>query len=332
MDFQDDNTEIENEIEVEGEEASLPEPEPEVVPDNQSDDFQADDEEEEKPKGRLPAKKRISQLTREKYRYQDELRREREEKVALTARLSQMEEVINKTYGDKIAMQLEAARKQKVDAINNSDADELIKADEAIARAAYAEEELKREMSQRQYLQQNQQQDYRRQEEQFYQKSPELAEVWRDTNTWFNEDSDDYDPELSEYTRHKDAELANYYRSQGYEQAIGSPAYFQQLDGMVRSAAELKRFQQPRQPEQRKTLSMKKPNTPVSGVRGGGYAPARPGAGLKMSAEQAAIADAFAEAMGKEPGTTRKSYMAQAIKLERDGTNAKHRNNLIGRR
>lgn len=329
MDFQDDIVDVaSDEPEIEIVDDAIPQPE--SIP--EEDEFQKD-EDEEKPKGRLPAKKRIGQLTREKYRYQDELRREREEKAAMSVRLSQMEEVINKTHGDKIAMQLEAARKQKSDAIQNSDADELIKADEAIARAAYAEEELKRDVFQRQYHQQNQYQEQQRQENELYRANPELADAWKDYNSWFNEESEDYDPELSDFTRHKDAELANYYRSQGYGHVIGSPAYFQQLDSMVQQAADLKRFQQPRQADtQRKTLNMKKPNTPVSGVRGGGYTPARPGSPMKMTREQAEVADSFAEAMGMEKGSRYKGYMAQAIKCEREGINAMNRERLAGRK
>jgi len=311
MDFQDDTPfsederdEVVNEEEQqEGdipiddiEDGAEPEPEqPEVV-------------EEEKPKvtGKVPAKTRINQIQREKFQALEQARRLAEENERLKSMVAESSAAATKHYADKVLTQLEQAKKMKLEAIEQGDAQALIEADQALSRATYAEQELQRDYAQRQYESQNYQQQARQQEDSYFQADERVAQQWASANEWFDEGSDNYDAELSSYAQSQSEQLDQQLMNQGRGHVIGSQAYFDEINKRVSQAAQ---FRQTRQPQQRNQLAMKRPNTPVSPARGSTSTTKRPG--TQITREQARMAAKF--------GVSQAEYMKHKIHQDKQG-------------
>lgn len=209
-------------------------------------------DEEEEPKGkarkpRVPAKTRINDLSR---KYHTESRRAEKAEIELAKireeneRLKRLNESQNKSVVNSqesmIASSIMHARQLKAKAIEDGDIEAQVNADEALAVAIADKRQLdavkvhqKLMEEDRQYQEQLEKQRPQNQRTSEYEDeveaTPEAVE-WVATNPWFNESSEDYDPDLHQkafaYAQYLDRD----YLRKGKEDSIGTYEYFDDLN------------------------------------------------------------------------------------------------------
>jgi hypothetical protein len=108
---------------------------------------------------------------------------------------------------------------------------------------------------------------------------------WMSDNTWFNQNSDDFDPEMYEevlgFATAYDKKLAR----TGQTDKIGTKEYFDDINNYVRSE-----FYSDPQPTHSRTLNMKQSNTPVAPVGNGAQRAKSSKSTVSLNSEEKAFA------------------------------------------
>lgn len=140
---------------------------------------------------------------------------------------------------------------------------------------------------------------------------------WMAKNTWFNEGSRDYDPELSSIAKDMSSRMDNELIRRGQGDAIGSPRYLQELDYHLNQVRSQGNRGSNNTQVQNRGLNMKQSRSPVSSVRNSGASSYnynnRSKSQVKLTPEQAE----FARANKFNP----ESYMKRIMALQKKKSN-----------
>ncbi len=267
---------IENQPEIiyEGDEG-YEEPQAEIVAEAE----EPEEIEEEEPKGkkpRIPAKTRINQMSRKVHeesrraeKAEQELNKLREENERLQ-RLSESanKSVLNSQEG-MIDSYIKSAEQIYAKAIEDGDVSGQIEASKAIAAAMAQKNRLdeikfnqKAMDEERQYTETKQKAAPHQEEYQAQEPSPE-AQEWVSSNPWFNENADDFDPDLHQKAFAYAQWLDRDYARKGKDDLIGTHYYFDDLDRYM--SKHIKPIQ-PVSQESKGGLVMNRPKSNVAGV------------------------------------------------------------------
>src|SRR5579872_1089200 len=258
----------------EGEESFSKSLEPEA-----SDDIEEVEEKSDKVKKKISVKTRINQYTR---KYHEELRRaeKAERDLALMQeeheRLKRSFETSNKAVMNSQEGMLDAliqkAKQLKQKAIEDGDVQAQIDADVSLAEAVSDKRALDSvKVSQKIYeeerarmpAQQNVQRQPMAQEPEAY-ATPETEE-WLQENSWFDENSDDFDPDLHEKALRYAQSLDTRYNRRGMSNKVLSQEYFDEIDRYMQKHMTKNTLNQ-NSNQGRGELSMNRPRGSVSGV------------------------------------------------------------------
>lgn len=152
---------------------------------------------------------------------------------------------------------------------------------------------------------------------------PETA-AWISRNSWFQQGSPDFDAELADEARLYARSVERRYAAEGKINAIGSQAYFMEIDRHIRTAYP-DAFDDPA-PRARTVPPMSRDATVAPVVRGGAPAAGAPsGNSVRLSAEQRQFAHSMAaNGAWNKPGGVRPTpaeaeriYAAQILKTQR---------------
>jgi hypothetical protein len=277
---------IQNEPEIVYEDDQVvSEPSPEIVLEDEETeapeehlDEQVEDERQKPRKPRVPAKTRINDLSR---KYHTEARERAKAEEALTKlreendRLKRLSESQNKSVISSQESMIDSsilhAQQLQRKAIEDGDIDAQVNAQAALA-AAYADKrqldafKMQQKLAEedRQYQEERQKQRPSAQHqavEDEVEATPEARE-WVSENQWFDENSDDYDPDLHQKAFSYAQYLDRQYARNGKQDRIGSYEYFDDLDRYM------SRHLQPVTQRQSTQggLVMNRPKAPVAGV------------------------------------------------------------------
>jgi len=225
---------------------------------------------------RISGKKRIGQLTREKYQLLDALRQANEEREALRQQSLYLNSNLGATqnaaltqHQHSIALKAESAKKAKIKAYEEGDIEGQVRADELLAEAK-AEElqantwkiqndaEMKRSEERFQHHQQHYQQHQNFNQPHI---DENLFHDWVDDNDWFNPGSQNYNKQAQHSVISYAKQLDNYLINNGRADKILSPEYFEELDA----------FSNREGYNQRRRLEMRNNRHDIAPVSRGGY-------------------------------------------------------------
>lgn len=323
----------------------------EIIADNSSESIQSDNQNDDKsdsyseqdneeiPKKRKikdPQKTKMNQILRERYQLENERNiiaqeneRLRQEMESLKTINSFSTQAAVTNYETSTIDRLQRAKDMKAQAMEAGDIKEQIEADIAL-NAALAEQERLNVWKENQRLHQQQQQiDYeaynQQQQSQQYaynqnQSNPipndQIADQWYNENDWFNEKSNNYDPDSKEFAitlaDRMDTEL---FRN-GRADAIYSPEYFEYLDMEIDKFKSGHYNDRRRPSSQQRNQSMSTPRSIVSPVSNSGYRTAsnvNNRKQVRLTPEQMDMA----ERMGNIPGVSQSDY-ARAVIADRE--------------
>lgn len=305
-----------------------PEHEESHIDDNHEDSF--DENSEEVPTrqaNRLSGKKRIGQLTREKYQLLDALRQANEEKEALRQQSLYLNSSLGSTqnaaltqHQNSIALKTDNARKAKIKAYEEGDIEAQVKADELLAEAKAEElqanmwkiqndNELKKEQENLKW----QQEQYQQQQQAF--NRPHIDENlfydWVEDNDWFNPQSRNHNPHAHRNVVNYAKQVDDYLIKMGRPDKILSPEYFEELDAFVQREGYNQRANNGRQ------LEMRNNHYDVAPVTRGGYGTTSRGGSRTSSAPLTQEDREMAKAFGVSNETFAK-YKAADIKKQKE--------------
>lgn len=174
------------------------------------------------------------------------LKKLKKDKQDLMARIQELEEHNQKLsdgfkkadtaamehYEKSVKLQLEEAKRLQASAIDEGDAQKQAEAMELIAKAAAdarAIEHYKRQ--QPAVVEKEERQQPNNQNPQPY--NPDISN-WISQNSWFNENSDEYDAEMAEEVKAYDLVLSRQYQRMGKADKVATKDYFKDIDNYVR--------------------------------------------------------------------------------------------------
>jgi vacuolar-type H+-ATPase subunit I/STV1 len=175
-----------------------------------------------------------------------QLKKLKKDKQDLMARIQELEEHNQKLsdgfkradtaamehYEKSVKLQLEEAKRLQASAIEEGDAQKQAEAMELIAKAAAdarAIENYKRQQPEK--VEKEEKQQPNNQNSQPY--NPDISN-WISQNSWFNENSDEYDAEMAEEVKAYDLVLSRQYQRMGKADKIATKDYFKDIDRYVR--------------------------------------------------------------------------------------------------
>lgn len=205
----------------------------------------------EKQKNRVPANKRINALTREKMEaleYAQKLERERDEwrqkATQNEQRASQSDRAAFANYERAVEVSLAAAKRNYSEAAASGDPEKMAEANIELNKWASEKTEIER-FKARQPKQDAQAEQQRgehvpeQQEQRQRQQAPQLApeaQKWATETTWFNPESDEFDPLLHKVAVNYAAVIEAEYIENGRADEIGRSAeYFKEIEDFVQA-------------------------------------------------------------------------------------------------
>lgn len=234
--------------------------------------------EAEKPKKRaprIPAKQRINDLSR---RYYSELRRAEKAEIELAAlreerdRLQKSYEHQNKAVMNSQESMLDAhiqrAKQLKAKAIEDGDVESQLAADEALAVAVSDKRNLDAWKMQQKLYEESQPKERveTRQQRNHVDHAPAEvtpeAEDWLADNAWFDERTDDFDPDLHQKAMSYAQHLESRYQRMGLEHKVMSHEYFDEIDRYMK-----KHLTKKEAPQRQGDLVMNRPRNTVAPVQ-----------------------------------------------------------------
>jgi hypothetical protein len=224
-----------------GEVAAVQDPEPEQ---EETVESEAEEKAPEKKKKHTSLKTQFNKVQREKYQALNEIETLRKENERLQYLASQNAEAAMSHHDQSIELRLKQAKAAKAAAYDSADTEAMIKADEMFAEAMNQKAASDRWKSEQKYLksqqerQQQDQQQYQQQQQQYddYQEPIERsqeADSWLSTNTWFDSNSPDYNPDLAELAQNHSLVLEQKYALLGKADKVYSQEYFDEIDRYV---------------------------------------------------------------------------------------------------
>lgn len=189
-----------------------------------------EDEDKDK-KHRINLGSRLSEVQREKYRLAEELRQTQEELNHARALADASTRTAMQHYDQAVMQRLQAAKEQKLKALESGDINAQTEADVALSLATSEYQNLANLKAQEQVYQQP---HYQQQTPQYQDNTP-VVQDWIAENSWFHPSSEDYDADLAgEVHAYCNAFDNNLYRA-GLGHQIMSPEYFQVLNQHINS-------------------------------------------------------------------------------------------------
>lgn len=220
-----------------GEIAEITEPEPEQQVQEEAAEEEAVPE---KKKKHISLKTKFNEVQREKFRALNEIENLRKENERLQYLATRNAEAAMSQHDQAIELKLQKAKAAKAAAYDAADTAAMIEADEMFAEAINqkaASDRWKVEqnhLKEQQKRQSQQQQQYEQHEDSYPQvERTEEADNWLATNTWFDSNSADYNPQLAELAQNHSLVLEQKYAMLGKEDKIFSQEYFDEIDRYV---------------------------------------------------------------------------------------------------
>lgn len=214
-----------------GTDEELPEPEVEEAAPEEEPEEEVEAEAEPVPKKKPNIGQRLSEVQRERYQALDEVRALREENERLRSLSDASTRTALNHYDQAVLQRLQAAKEQKIKALESGDIHAQTDADVALNMATAEYHDLNNLKAQQQINQENyydQQQQPQQQYDDSY-KEP-IIRQWAAENSWFVPSSEDYDEALAnEVHAYCNAFDNNLYRA-GMAHGIMTPEYFQAVD------------------------------------------------------------------------------------------------------
>ncbi len=235
------------------------------------------------------------------------------------SRLQQIVNISNETnqiYQENLAKRnKEIAQKEYQEALDSGDVQSQIKSQAALARAEYDLMKSEETKIRQQYENYQRQQEYYNQQ-QAQQNQPAQRQVsendmraqqWMNQNTWFLQNSPDFDPDLRRDTDAYINRLEEHLHQIGKPHLIGSHEYLQYVDKFVDKR--LEQLEGYDNQSTRRQIPMKNSRSSVSPVRGGGRS-----SQAKRRGEPSLhpIQEKFMKSMG-----LKEEHMRRAIKEDR---------------
>ena len=196
---------------------------------------------ETKPDDEIKRKKqKIDQLKRDKYRALNRVK-ELEQKVSQLENFSsQSNQAAMIHYDTTVQLRLEKARQKLTQAIEIGDIPSQIEANEEIAEVKADEKYLKSWKAQQEYRAVSQsdksppRSHYDDREQDQGEDLNEDAQQWVSHNSWFNESSLDYDPEMADEVRNYMHALNRRLIRTGQQDKYCTPQYFNEIDNYIK--------------------------------------------------------------------------------------------------
>jgi len=202
-----------------------------------------------------------------------QLKKLKKDKQDLMARIQELEEHNQKLsdgfkkadtaamehYEKSVKLQLEEAKRLQASAIEEGDAQKQAEAMELIAKSAAdarAIEHYKRQQPEKVEKEEKQQQN--NQSQQAY--NPDISD-WVSQNAWFNENSDEYDAEMTEEVKAYDLVLSRQYQRMGKADKTATKDYFKDIDRYVREKFYMEKPEVIEPPVERKPFNKVSPVT-----------------------------------------------------------------------
>ena len=202
-----------------------------------------------------------------------QLKKLKKDKQDLMARIQELEEHNQKLsdgfkkadtaamehYEKSVKLQLEEAKRLQASAIEEGDAQKQAEAMELIAKAAAdarAIEHYKRQQPEK--AEKEEQRQPNNQNPQPY--NADISD-WISQNSWFNENSDEYDAEMAEEVKAYDLVLSRQYQRMGKADKIATKDYFKDIDNYVREKFYMDKSNVIEPPVERKPFSKVSPVT-----------------------------------------------------------------------
>lgn len=256
-----EETQIEQELPIE-EEGEEPEEQPE--PEEEAEPIEASEPPKKKKQN---IGERLSQIQREKYQALDEVRRMREENEQLRQMANTSTQTALNHYDQAVQQRMQAAKEQKIKALESGDIQAQTDADAALSLAAAELYDMNMRKAEYETYKQPQ---YQQQQQPYIppQQDPEVQYKVRrfvDENSWFNPQSDDYDPELASHLNGWCNQFERNMQSAGRGNEIYSDDYMYEVNKAARELYTYKHQQRGGD------LPMKQSRGNVAPVRSSGF-------------------------------------------------------------
>lgn len=294
----------EEQLEVDGEE-----------PEEESEEEQEPEpRQEEKPKKqKTRIGDRLSQVQRERYEAIAEAERLRAENERLRSLANTSTQTALEHYDRSVIQKVQAAKEQKIKALEIGDIHAQAEADIALSMATAEYQQLANMKAQHSYQQNaypgNNQEMYYQQQQNNYPGDPRTIQTWVNDNQWLVPASEEYDDQMAKAVDSYCTEFDNNLYRAGRGHEIMSPEYFQIVDNYVNN------LRSNRHKEVGGDLNMKPSRTVVSSVRGNSRSVGQPQA---VGGSQEARLTREELQMAKNFGLEPKVYLQYKIREEQN--------------
>lgn len=246
------------EIKVESEpEKPLEQPEQQEEPVEDKQESQPEEQQEDKKDERTL--RQLRKLKKDKQDLMARIQALEEHNQKLSEGFKKADTAAMEHYEKSVKLQLEEAKRLQASAIEEGDAQKQAEAMELIAKSAAdarAIEHYKRQQPEK--LEKEEKQQQNNQSQQAY--NPDISD-WVSQNSWFNENSDDYDAEMAEEVKAYDLVLSRQYQRMGKADKIATKDYFKDIDRYVREKFYMEKPEVIEPPVERKPFSKVSPVT-----------------------------------------------------------------------